>query len=88
MMMLFSPLLSPPANTQFSLSFSAVASQDQAIVADRRRVGSINRNWTNYKADVPLYDGGRALSGGGGVLSLVLSLSLTSACYLLFSHRP
>lgn len=40
-----------------------MASQDQAVAADRRRVGSINRNWTNYKADVLLYGGGRTVSG-------------------------
>lgn len=63
----FLPLLPHSSLCLSPWFFSAVASQDQAIVADRRRVGSINRNWTNYKADVPLYDGGRTLSGGGGV---------------------
>lgn len=61
-------------HSSHSLALPAVASQDQAFIADRRRVGSINRNWTNYKADVPLYDDGRTLSGGG--VSVVLSLSL------------
>lgn len=58
-----------------SLLLSAVASQDRATVADRRRVGSINRNWTNYEADVPLYGGGRTLSGENvcGILSIALT---------------
>lgn len=68
------------ALSQGFLVFSAVASQDRAIVADRRRVGSINRNWTNYKADVPLYDGGRTLLGGG--LSVVLSLSFQALVFV------
>lgn len=84
MMMLFflllSAFLSPPCNhTALSLSLflSAVASQDQAITADRRRVGSINRNWTNYEADVPMYEGGGTVSERVEVaLSVVLSLSL------------
>lgn len=62
--LLFSlPLLQHSSLTQLPLplSFSRGSSQDQAIVADRRRVGSINRNWTNYKADVPQNDGGRTL---------------------------
>lgn len=50
-----------------------MASQDQAINADRRRVGSINRNWTNYKADVPLYAGGNALGWGVSVVLHYLS---------------
>lgn len=80
------PVLSPPATAQLfqpalslslflSLLLSAVASQDRATVADRRRVGSINRNWTNYEADVPLYGGGRTLSGENvcGILSIALT---------------
>ncbi len=87
MMMLFSLILSPPASalshSSLSLFLSAVASQDLAIVADRRRVRSINRYWTNYKADVPLYDGGRTLTEGG--LSVVLSELLLSVVLLFIS---
>lgn len=85
------PVLSPssteqlphtaPSHSSLSLFLSAVASQDRAIVADRRRVGSINRNWTNYKADVPLYDGGRTLSVGSICGTFTISLS---SCSLLF----
>lgn len=65
MVKLFSPVLFPPCYHTLPLFFLLWLSRDQAILADRRRVGSINRNWTNYKADVPLYDGGRELSGKG-----------------------
>lgn len=69
-------------HSSHSLFLSAVASQDRAIVADRRRVGSINRYRTNYKADVPLYDGGRTLWEEEG-LSPALSFYL-----LFYSSSP
>lgn len=82
--MLFSPALSPPVSMQLShTALSLFLSQDRAIVADRRRVGTINRYWTNYKADVPLYDGGRTLSRRRG--SVVLSLSLWALVLCCFT---
>lgn len=81
----FSLLLCLPLLLHSSLS--AVASQDWA---DRRRVGSINRNWTNYKADVPLYDGGRTQLGDGVSVVLLLSLSAQRllSVVLLFIFVP
>lgn len=50
----------------------------------RQKEGTtINRNWTNYKADVPLYDGRRALSDGE-CLCYVHNLSLLSFFVLVF----
>lgn len=60
MIMVFSVFLSPPAAStalSFSCGFSGPGHRR------RQKEGrDINRNGTNYKADVLLYDGGRTVS--------------------------
>lgn len=74
------------AFSHYSL-LSAVAAQDQATAADRRRVGSINRNWTNYKADVLLYGSVRKVSGECLWYFHYLSLCACVFCFLKSAFR-
>lgn len=71
-------------HTSLCLVLSAVASQDWA---DRRRVGSINRNWTNYKADVSPLWWWENTAGWQGVCGS-FTTSLSSCSLLFYSLSP